>query len=313
MRHNLNDRKITGIVPLDKPEGISSSGALVKVRKIYKAYKGGHTGALDPLASGLLPVCLGEAAKFSSFFLDGNKRYRATGILGVSTSTCDREGQTVKSCDPGDAIFKVEDILPKFKGAITQIPPVYSAIKVAGKELYKYARQGQSVEVPSRTVQILSLKLLNIDAGHNSFELEVLCSKGTYIRTLIADIGEALGVGAHVAALRRIEVEGLPQTMVSLEELESLRAKEQEDFAALDALLYPIDKAIALPAINLECDKAEPLSHGVRQKTGADLDGRFDEGALVKVYYKDNFMGVCRLQGGLIIPQRMMDCTPYFA
>lgn len=312
MRHNLNDRKITGIVLLDKPEGISSSGALVKVRKIYKAYKGGHTGALDPLASGLLPICLGEAAKFSSFFLDGNKRYRATGILGISTSTCDREGEIVKSCDPGDAILKVEEILPRFTGSITQIPPVYSAIKVAGKELYKYARQGQSVEVPSRTVQIHSLELLNIDKEHDSFELEISCSKGTYIRTLVADIGEALGVGAHVAALRRIEVEGLPQTMVTLEELER-RKQEDDDFAALDELLYPIDKAIALPRVDLDYDKAEPLSHGVRQKTGQELDARFDDGVLVKVYFEDNFMGVCRLQGGLIVPQRMMDCTPYFA
>lgn len=306
-------RNINGIFLLDKPEGISSSTALVRTRAIFKAQKGGHTGALDPLASGLLPICLGEAAKFSSFFLEGNKRYIAEGTLGKVTTTCDREGEVVIERPIGDASSRLDEVLERFKGKITQVPPIYSAIKVDGKPLYKYARQGQEVEIPKREIEIYELKLL--EKTETTFKVEVYCSKGTYIRTLIADIGEALGCGAFVSMLRRTMVEGLPSTMMPLSTLQELSdsREDKSDFSLLDAHLIPIDEALGnLSIIQLPLNMAKLFSHGV--KLGPDFSKAIlppqglKQGEIIQARYESLFLGVCFLdEQGMLVAKRMMD------
>lgn len=315
-------RNISGIFLLDKPEGITSSTALVRTRAIFKAQKGGHTGALDPLASGLLPVCLGEAAKFSSFFLEGKKRYVAEGTLGRSTTTCDREGETVVERPVGDAMTRIAEVLEQFRGPIVQVPPIYSAVKVNGKPLYKYARQGREaeVEIPKREVEIFELKLL--DQTETTFKIEVYCSKGTYIRTLVSDIGEALGCGAYVSHLRRIAVEGLPEgKMTTLEQLQQLadQRTDRSDFSTLDALLIPLEQALNnLPVVTIPQSLAEPLCHGMRVKP-TDLLAATKAGTatvptllpavteMVQVHCDQVFLGVCHFdEQGFLRPQRMM-------
>ncbi|MBO6258146.1 MAG: tRNA pseudouridine(55) synthase TruB [Succinivibrio sp.] len=310
----LPKREVSGIVLLDKPYGLSSSAALTRVRGIYRALKGGHTGALDPLASGLLPICLGQSAKFSSFFLEGRKKYQATGKLGIVTSTADAEGEVISRREIGNATDRLEDTVKSFIGRITQVPPLYSAVKVGGKPLYKYARQGRGdkVEIPSREVEIYDIRVLSVTA--DSFSVEVYCSKGTYIRTLIADIGEALGCGAYVTMLRRIAVQGLPEgQMVCLDQLQEIcdSREDLQDFSTLDALLYPIDKAMSyLPAIHLPYDLAEPFTHGVRQGPNLAQD-YFDNcddtfAGPVQIRCDGRFLGVGHLQKGVLIPDRMM-------
>lgn len=305
-------RNISGIFLLDKPEGITSSTALVRTRAIFKAHKGGHTGALDPLASGLLPICLGEAAKFSSFFLEGNKKYIAEGTLGRATTTCDREGETVIERPIGDAMSRLEEVLERFRGKVVQVPPIYSAVKVGGKPLYKYARKGQEVEIPEREIEIYELNLL--EKTDTTFKVEVYCSKGTYIRTLIADIGEALGCGAFVSHLRRTMVEGLPCTMTPLSTLQEITDKreDKEDFSALDKLLLPLEQALGnLPIMHLPLEQAEPLSHGM--KVGPDFskailpEGGVKPNEVIQVRYQNLFLGVCYIdENGILVPKRMM-------
>ena len=303
-------RDINGILLLDKPEGISSSQALVRVRGIYKAQKGGHTGALDPLASGLLPICLGQAAKFSSFFLVCDKRYVAVGKLGEITATADREGEVILRRPLGDALTRLPEAIAHFTGPITQVPPIYSAVKVAGKPLYAYARQGREVEIPSRDVTIYALKLLDTTA--DSFCVEVHCSKGTYIRTLIADIGEYLGCGAYVTSLRRTEVAGLPTTMIGLDDLQQMANQKQsaDDFAALDALLLPVDLAVGrLPQLTLPSARASAFTHGVRQPLASVVKHSrdFDMHEPLAIRAPDGrFLGVAQLQDGMLIPKRLM-------
>lgn len=309
-------RSISGIFLLDKPEGITSSTALVRVRAIFKAQKGGHTGSLDPLASGLLPICLGEAAKFSSFFLNGKKRYVAEGTLGRSTTTCDREGDTVIERPIGDAMSHLEEVLESFRGPIVQVPPIYSAVKVNGKPLYKYARQGREaeVEIPERHVEIYELKLLA--KTETTFKVEVHCSKGTYIRTLINDIGEALGCGAYVSHLRRIGVEGLPEgQMITLEQLQQLadQRTDRSDFTHMDQLLIPTDAALAnhMPVVSLPLSVAQPLCCGLKQ--GPNIKGitmpeqPIDPLMPIVVRCKGVFLGICHFdEKGVLVPQRMM-------
>ncbi len=308
-------RQVSGIFLLNKDAGITSSQALVRVRAIYQAQKGGHTGALDPFAEGLLPICLGEAAKFSCYFLEGNKKYIATGRLGITTTTCDPEGEIVAERPVGDALARLPEVLKSFTGTIEQVPPIYSAVKVAGRPLYKYARQGLEVEIPRRTVTIHSIRLL--DCTEDSFKVEVYCSKGTYIRTLLSDIGEALGCGAYVTALRRTMVEGLPQDqMISLAQLQQIcdAREDKRDFTALDNLLLPLDLAVAaLPAVSLPYDQAEPLTHGVRQ--GPDFSrAQLPEGGTaaagpLRILYQNTFIGVAQFEDGILVPKRMM--APY--
>ena len=308
-------RAVDGVLLLDKPKGVSSSLVLTRVRGMFRAEKGGHTGALDPLASGLLPICLGEATKFSTYFLEGRKRYIATGRLGIVTTSADAEGEIVATYEVKDALEHVAKVLEQFKGRIIQTPPIYSAIKVSGRPLYKYARKGQEVEIPKREVEIYSLELKEVKSGSEpSFTVEVYCSKGTYIRTLIADIGNALGCGAYVTMLRRIEVQGLPKNeMIGLEELQNLCDSREDpaDFTQLDKLLLPVDKVMEwLPCLTLQRKEALDLCHGIRlredlQNIQFSCERKLYDGPW-QVRCEGEFLGVARVSCGFIIPERMM-------
>ena len=215
-------RAIDGIVVVDKEYGASSNEVLQKVKRIFNAAKAGHTGSLDPLATGVLPICLGEATKFSQYLLDSDKAYRTTMKMGVRTTTGDREGEVVEERPVNVTRGDVEAILDRFRGDIEQIPSMFSALKYNGRPLYEYAREGIEVERPSRTISIYRLELLDFDG--DECVLEVECSKGTYIRTLVEDIGEALGCLGHVAGLRRLKAGPYTEHEAhSVEELSRLR------------------------------------------------------------------------------------------
>lgn len=236
------DRDVSGILILDKPAGVTSNSALQRVRRLYGAAKAGHTGSLDPLATGLLPICLGEATKLSGYLLDADKRYRVRASVGACTDTADADGEVVRRSDAA-ALTRaaLAAVLPRFTGAILQLPPMYSALKHEGHRLYELARQGQEVEREVRPVRILDLRLL--DFGPGFFELDVRCSKGTYIRCLVEDLAAAAGQCAHVALLRRLEAGPFrEEAMVTPEALEETAGR---GLAALDALL--LDPLAGLP------------------------------------------------------------------
>jgi tRNA pseudouridine55 synthase len=262
MARKRKGRAVNGVVLVDKPAGFSSNGLLQKVRWIYQAQKAGHTGALDPAATGLLPICFGEATKFTRYLLDSDKRYLATGVLGVCTDTLDAEGEVVseKPVPEIDADDLKDLLAVRFTNEIEQIPPMYSALKRDGKKLYELARQGQTVELEPRAVTIFNNELVDISVPE--FSLDVHCSKGTYIRTLIADIGEALGCGAHVKSLRRI-VHG-PFNLARAQKIEDLEAlREQSAYEKLDSLLISIDELLKhLPKVELTSKQSQFFSHG---------------------------------------------------
>lgn len=253
-------RDLHGLLLLDKPLGLSSNQALQAARKLLRAAKGGHTGALDPLATGLLPLCFGEGTKIAGTLLGSRKAYLAECRLGATTTTADLEGEVVERrpvprLDP----MAIEAALAPLRGRITQVPPVYSAIKQDGEPLYLKARRGETVEVPSREVEVFTLTLL--EHTDDSLRLYVECGSGTYIRSLAVDLGEALGCGAHLTALRRLWVDPFekPQ-MVSLEQLQ--RAAEQGD-DALDALVLPVAAGLAnLPQVHLSADDSASVARG---------------------------------------------------
>ncbi|HCA5308655.1 TPA: tRNA pseudouridine(55) synthase TruB [Acinetobacter baumannii] len=235
----ISRRHISGVFLLNKPLGLSSNAALQKVRWLYRAQKAGHTGALDPLATGLLPICLGEATKFSHYLLDSTKRYQTTVRLGQTTTTGDVEGDILQE-RPIPVLSKelIEQTLEKFRGDIQQVPPMYSALKKEGKPLYELARKGIEIEREARPVTIYTLEL--IEFTENSITLDVTCSKGTYIRVLGEDIGEALGCGGHLTMLHRIQTghfELIPS--YTIEYLESLTEEQRE--ALLQPVYAPID------------------------------------------------------------------------
>lgn len=235
-------RSVNGVVLLDKPPGISSNRALQIVKRLFGARKAGHGGSLDPLASGLLPLCLGEATKVSGFLLNANKSYRFACRLGVTTSTGDAEGEVLLTRTVSDLDqVTVETALKRFVGEIQQIPPMYSALKHKGQRLYRLARQGIEVERKPRQVTIHQLRLLHRE--DERLWCEVHCSKGTYIRSLAEDIGEVLGCGAHIVELRRTGVE--PYDSSQMMTLEALRERAEQGLASLDAVLLPVDTAIA--------------------------------------------------------------------
>lgn len=227
-------RAVSGILLLDKPAGLSSNAALQHVRRLYRADKAGHTGSLDPLATGLLPVCLGEATKLSGHLLDADKRYVVRAAVGACTTTGDAEGEPTTRSDAG-ALTRaaLEAVLPRLTGAIHQRPPMYSALKHQGQRLYELARQGREVERPARPVHVAALRLT--DFGPGFFELDVRCSKGTYIRSLVEDLAAAAGQCAHVAALRRLEAG--PFRAADMVTAARLERAAGEGGAALDALL----------------------------------------------------------------------------
>lgn len=235
-------RDINGILLLDKPAGITSNAALQAIKRLMAARKAGHTGSLDPLASGMLPICLGEATKFSQFLLESDKRYHVIAQLGVKTTTGDAEGEIVTQLSvPEFSEQQIATVLDQFRGAIDQIPSMFSALKHQGRPLYELARQGITIDRPARTVQIHELTLVSRTA--DTLTLDVACSKGTYIRTLVEDIGEALGCGAHVANLRRLTVGPFLATqMITLDEVATLIEKTGP--TTVDDRLLPTDSAV---------------------------------------------------------------------
>lgn len=251
---------MNGLLVLDKPSGMSSNRALQIVRRLFRARKAGHTGSLDPLATGVLPLCLGEATKLSGRLLDAVKAYEVTGRLGERTDTGDAEGEVIERRDPGPLnVAEIRSALDAFRGEIDQVPPMYSALKHEGRRLYRLAREGRTVDRPARRVTIRELELL--DWTPPDLRLRVVCSKGTYIRSLVEDIGAALGGGAHVRALRRIAAG--PFDLGQAVTLEQLESAAEQGTEALDRLLMPMDVAVRdLPALAFPADAARRLVQG---------------------------------------------------
>jgi tRNA pseudouridine55 synthase len=300
-RRRARGRDVNGILLLDKPSGITSNDALQQAKRLYFARKAGHTGSLDPLASGVLPICMGEATKVSAFLLDADKRYQVRCQLGVRTATADAEGE-ILATRPVESYSEaqLEKVLEQFRGSIEQIPPMYSALKHEGQRLYKLARQGVEVEREARPVEIYSLVLIN--RGQDWIDIDVHCSKGTYVRTLAEDIGEQLGCGAHVSALRRTAVG--PYGDQELVTLEQLRALKEQDMPAMDALLLPIETALTQwPGVELSADAAFYLQQGQ-----AVLVPRAPTSGWVRLYATNhNFLGMGEiLDDGRVAPRRLM-------
>ena len=295
-------RDIHGVFLLDKPQGMSSNDIMQKVKRIFQANKAGHTGALDPLATGMLPICLGEATKFSQFLLDADKRYLVTAKLGERTDTSDAEGQIVESREVNVKTPEILTALEQFRGDILQVPTMFSALKHNGKPLYEYARQGITVEREARPITIFELNFIEYNSPY--LTLEVHCSKGTYIRTLVDDLGKVLGCGGHVTMLRRTAVADYPtEKMLDWHALQSLA--EQQDLALLDALLLPMDTAVAkLPALILNESQAQGIGFGQRVKF--DNPNRL-QGQVRLFSHENRFLGVAVIdENNVIRPQRLV-------
>ena len=294
---------IDGVLLLDKPVGLSSNDALIKAKRLLRAKKAGHTGTLDPFATGLLPLCFGEATKFSQDLLDADKTYETVLHLGLTTATGDTEGEVIATREVGVTREQIEAVLPRFRGAIQQVPPMYSALKRDGKPLYEYARAGITLEREARPVTIHLLEFIDFQAPY--LRLRVSCSKGTYIRVLGEDVGEALGCGAHLQALRRTQVGHLALSQsITLEMLEGLPEEQRQ------ALLAPVDALLSsFPKIGLNDDLAKRFLHGQRLALGKEqlvlpeTLGRF------RVYRESDgqLLGSAQLQEySILAPERLI-------
>lgn len=268
-------RDVHGILLLDKPQGISSNGALQTARRLFRAAKAGHTGSLDPLATGLLPICFGEATKIAGLLLGSRKAYETECKLGETTTTDDAEGDVIERRPvPGYDDAAVRGVLAMLSGRITQIPPIYSALKQGGVPLYRRARRGENVQAPPRDVDVYRFELL--ENAHGCLRLRVECGSGTYVRSLVRDLGARLGCGAHVTALRRLWVE--PFSMLRMRTLEELDALATADPAALDACLLPLEQGlVGYPAVRLDAARAERL----RQGQTVEIDGTVTGGRCI--------------------------------
>jgi tRNA pseudouridine55 synthase len=296
-RHKWRD--VDGILLLDKPAGLSSNQALQTVRRIYNARKAGHTGSLDPFATGLLPVCFGQATKISGQMLEAAKTYRVTCQLGVQTGTGDPEGEVIAEAPvPQLQPVDIARTLEKFSGDIEQVPPMYSALKHQGERLYKLARQGIEVKRKPRKVHIFSLELESAEA--ETMKLKVHCSKGTYIRTLVQDLARDWGTVAHASALRRVAVE--PFVDISMTRIDELEALRDEPSALQDLLLTPDRALLSLPACQLEAEASKRLRMGQ-----AVVAPEADKGR-VRVYGPDElFLGIGEVdETGTLHPKRLM-------
>ncbi|HCG5556711.1 TPA: tRNA pseudouridine(55) synthase TruB [Vibrio parahaemolyticus] len=308
MARRRKGRPVNGVILLDKPTGISSNDALQKVKRIYFAEKAGHTGALDPLATGMLPICLGEATKFSQFLLDSDKRYRVIAKLGERTNTSDSDGEVVETRPVDVTLEKLEACIEKFRGESDQVPSMFSALKYQGKPLYEYARKGIEVPRESRKITVYEIILHRFEG--DEVEMEVHCSKGTYIRTIVDDLGEMLGCGAHVTMLRRTAVAKYPyEKMVTLEHLnELLEQAHREEIAPrelLDPLLMPMDTAVEdLPEVNLIPELADMVQHG----QPVQVLGAPEQGSLRLTMGEEHlFIGVGEMNDdGKIAPKRLV-------
>ena len=293
-------RDISGVLLLDKPLGFSSNQALQKVKWLFSAAKAGHTGTLDPLATGLLPICLGEATKFAQIITDANKTYIATVKLGITTTTGDAEGDVLTTETVDVSASQFAQAAQQFLGDITQIPPIYSALKVEGKPMYAYARAGLEVERKPRQTTIFGIQPL--DFKQDIAVISVTCSKGTYIRTLAEDIGTALGCGAHLIGLRRTAT-----ATYTLENITTIEALENLDPQQRDALLLPVDSAILhLPQTILDADAVYFLQQG----QAVWVAGKTPHGDLRLYNEQSQFLGLGVLQDdGKIAPKRLLRNT----
>lgn len=292
-------RPIDGVLLLDKPLGISSNQALQIAKRLYQAAKAGHTGSLDPLATGLLPICFGEATKFSHFLLDADKSYRARVQLGSTTTTGDAEGEILQTRPVQVTLPQLQASLQTFIGEIEQVPPMYSALKHEGKALYEYARKGVDIERPARRITIHDIQLESHALEQGCFDIIVSCSKGTYIRTLAEDIGEALDCGAHLAGLRRLTTAHFQlNNAVTIEQLEQMSLEQR------DQVLLSPDVAIEdLPQVTIDADSAFYLLRGQEVwKSGLNIDGLF------RIYSEQGaFLGIGeQTSRGSIAPKRLL-------
>ncbi len=290
-----NKRPLDGVLLFDKPLTLSSNIALQKVRRLFQAEKAGHTGTLDPLATGLLPVCFGEATKFSNALLDADKTYRALIRLGQTTTTGDAEGEITSTCAVELDEAQVHAALRGFSGEISQLPPMHSAIKYQGKPLYEYIRKGETIARECRNVTIHELALERF-AG-DELEITVRCSKGTYVRTLAEDIGKALGCGAHLQGLRRTAIAGF-----RLEDAYSWPELEVMTMPQRDACLLPLDCLLQdMPMLELDAVQVNRIAQGQRLAIDAGLpDGK------IRLYGAGKFIGVAELMGRRLAPDRLL-------
>lgn len=292
---------VNGVLLLDKPKGLSSNHALQRARRLFQAQKAGHTGTLDPMATGLLPVCFGEATKFSAQLLAADKVYRTRVELGVVTDTGDAEGEVLERNEvPRLSEADIEGVLALFRGEIEQVPPMYSALKHQGRKLYELAREGRTVERAVRRVTVYDARLLACEG--DAFELEVRVSKGTYIRTLAEDIGRTLGCGGHISALRRLATGPFSgDGMLSLETLEGLPGQAERE-----AVLLPVDVLVAhLPWCEVDVEAARRLTHGqpARVDTGA-----LAAGETARLYRDEAFLGLGTVTGPQeVAPKRLLN------
>ena len=299
---------VDGVLLLDKPVGLSSNDALIKAKRVVNAKKAGHTGTLDPFATGLLPLCFGEATKFSQDLLEADKTYLATVHLGITTTTGDTEGETIETrpvdANGGITEEQIEAALSRFRGPILQVPPMYSALKRDGKAYYEYAREGIVLEREARPVTIHHLELVSYAAP--MLVIRVTCSKGTYVRVLGEDIGAALGCGAHLNALRRIQVGALTvDGMVTLEQLQA--------HAAPLSLLAPVDTLLStFPRIELTGELAKRFLNGQRLALGKEPAVIVpDQQGRVRVYHADKLLGTAMLgEYAILAPERLISVAP---
>lgn len=306
-------RDINGVILLNKPQGITSNDAMIRIRGIFHAQKAGHTGALDPLATGMLPICLGEATKYSQYLLNADKCYEVRAKFGVRTDTSDAEGQVISEKEVNFSKEELLDAMSTFMGKIDQIPSMFSALKYNGKPYYVYAREGIEIPREARPIQIYEFSLKEF-SGDEAL-MYVRCSKGTYIRTLIDDLGEKLGCGAHVTMLNRTQVADYPvDNMVSFEDLDRV-IKEAHDqglvgFSALDKLLLPVDAAVhSLPIITVSEKQGLDVLMGrtIRVKPVNMLT---TDKQCIRIYVDDgeksSFIGIGEITYDVLAPKRLI-------
>lgn len=291
--------EIQGILLVDKPQGLTSNALLQKVKRLLAAKKAGHTGSLDPLATGMLPLCFGEATKISQYLLDADKCYQTTGLLGIKTDSADATGKIIaEKQDFSISESGLREVLSEFQGQIQQIPSMYSALKHQGKPLYKFAREGITIERAARDILLNEIRLDAFDGRH--FSLTISCSKGTYIRNVVEDIGERLGVGAHVVKLHRLYTAGFQN--YPMYSLESLMEKSHE---ALTECLLPMDKAVDyLPAITLDNEAVKAIRQGKTLPLGTEFQAK-----ILRLYDQDkHFIGLGEQGSGILKAKRLLAC-----
>lgn len=293
-------RDLDGVILINKPTGASSNNILQKVRWIFDAKKAGHTGALDPLASGMLPICFGNATKFAQYSLDADKTYEVTAKLGIRTTTSDADGEVVSTHPVDVSLPSLKEALEQFRGKIKQVPSMFSALKHQGKPLYFYARQGITIERPARDITVYELTLQRFE--QDEVDLTVKCSKGTYIRSLVDDLGQLLGCGAYVTRLHRTDVSGYSGCQMHFpDSLEEMRQPPQ--FEPLDALLLPMDTPVAhFPVVTIDSEQTKKFLHGQTLSFETEISGS------VRVYEQSTqlFKGIAIAESNELIPKRLI-------